>query len=60
MELFQERDERMRGEYYDRIERFPEKIDQLLAVINRVRRRLLLLLFHTSHTLSLAVHRSKV
>ena len=61
MELFQERDARMRGEYYDPIERFPEKIDQLLAVINRVCRRLLhLLLFHTSHTLSLAVHRSKV
>ena len=57
MELFEERDERMRGEYYDPIERFPEKIDQLLGVINRVRR--LLLPSCISHPSSLALHQSK-
>ena len=57
MELFEERDERMRGEYHDPIERFPEKIDQLLGVINRVRLRLLRA--RTSHSSSLALHQSK-
>ncbi|UJR21041.1 hypothetical protein I4U23_024141 [Adineta vaga] len=31
-----ERDTMMRSEYYDSIERFPEKIDQLLDALNRV------------------------
>ncbi len=35
-EIHEERDALMRGEYYDPIERFPEKIDQLLDVLNRV------------------------
>lgn len=35
-ELFEERDARMRSEYFDPIERFPEKIDQLLNAINQV------------------------
>ena len=35
-EIYLERDERMRSEYFDPIERFPERMDQLLDVINRV------------------------
>ena len=35
-EIYEERDALMRGEYFDAVERFPERIDQLLAVINRV------------------------
>lgn len=35
-ELNEERDALMRSEYFDPIERFPEKIDQLLDAINRV------------------------
>jgi len=35
-EIYQEKDAQMRGEYYDPIERFPEKIDQLLDALNRV------------------------
>jgi len=37
LELQQERDALMRSEYHDPIERFPEKIDQLLEALNRVR-----------------------
>jgi len=32
----EERDRRMRSEYHDPIERFPEKIDQLLEAIDQV------------------------
>ena len=35
-EMQEERDARMRSEYHDPIERFPEKIDQLLDALNRV------------------------
>jgi len=35
-EIHEERDALMRSEYYDPIERFPEKIDQLLNALNRV------------------------
>ena len=35
-EIFLERDARMRSEYFDPIERFPERIDQLLNAINQV------------------------
>ena len=35
-EIHEEYDARMRQEYFDPIERFPERIDQLLDVINRV------------------------
>jgi polycystin 1L2 len=35
-ELQEERDAAMRSEYFDPIERWPEKIDQLLGVIDRV------------------------
>ena len=35
-ELYQQYDAQMRQEYFDPIERFPERIDQLLDVINRV------------------------
>ncbi len=37
LELQEERDAFMRSEYYDPIERFPEKIDQLLEALNQVR-----------------------
>ncbi len=37
LELQEERDALMRSEYHDPIERFPEKIDQLLEALNRVR-----------------------
>ena len=37
MEMMEERDEQMRLKYYDPIENFPDKIDQLLAALNRVR-----------------------
>jgi hypothetical protein len=36
-ELIEERDEEMRNQYYDPIEHFPDKIDQLLDALNRVR-----------------------
>ncbi len=36
IEIHEERDARMRSEYYDPIERFPEKMDQLLEAMNRV------------------------
>jgi hypothetical protein len=35
-EIHEERDALMRSEYYDPIQRFPEKIDQLLNALNRV------------------------
>ena len=35
-EMQEVRDARMRSEYHDPIERFPEKIDQLLDALNRV------------------------
>jgi hypothetical protein len=35
-EMQEERDGIMRSEYFDPIERFPEKMDQLLDAINRV------------------------
>jgi hypothetical protein len=35
-EIQEERDAVMRSQYFDPIERFPEKIDQLLDAINRV------------------------
>ena len=35
-EMQEVRDARMRSEYYDPIERFPERIDQLLDALNRV------------------------
>ncbi len=37
LEVQEERDVLMRSQYYDPIERFPEKIDQLLEALNRVR-----------------------
>ena len=37
-EMYEERDALMRGEYFDPIERFPERIDRLLEAINRVSR----------------------
>ena len=36
LEIQEERDKRMRSEYYDPIERFPEKVGQLLEAINQV------------------------
>jgi hypothetical protein len=35
-EIYEEYDTLMRGEYFDPIERFPDKIDQLFEAINRV------------------------
>ncbi len=35
-EIYEARDALMRSEYFDPIERFPERIDQLLDAINRV------------------------
>ncbi|UJR18699.1 hypothetical protein I4U23_005606 [Adineta vaga] len=35
-EIQTERDARMRSEYYDSIERFPEKIDQLMNALNQI------------------------
>ncbi len=35
-EIHEERDVIMRSEYFDPIERFPEKIDELLGALNRV------------------------
>ena len=37
LERYLERDALMKPEYFDLIERFPEKIDQLLTALNRVR-----------------------
>jgi hypothetical protein len=34
--MFEEQDTRMRSEYFDPIEHFPERIDQLLDALNRV------------------------
>ncbi|CAF0993503.1 unnamed protein product [Adineta steineri] len=36
-EIQEERDIRMRSQYFDPIERFPDRIDQLLDALNRVR-----------------------
>jgi hypothetical protein len=36
IEIHEERDALMRSEYYDPIERFPEKMDKLLDALNRV------------------------
>jgi hypothetical protein len=35
-EIHEERDALMRSEYFDPIERFPDRIDQLLDALNRV------------------------
>jgi len=35
-ESLEERDSRMRSQYFDPIENFPDKIDQLLEELNRV------------------------
>lgn len=35
-EKHEERDAIMRSEYHDPIERFPDKVDQLLSALNRV------------------------
>jgi hypothetical protein len=35
-EIFEERDALMRSEYFDPIELFPKRIDQLLDALNRV------------------------
>jgi len=43
-EIHEERDAFMRSEYFDPIEHFPEKIDQLLNALNRV--CLILILYH--------------
>ena len=34
--MMEERDEEMRSKYYDPIEHFPDRIDQLLDALNRV------------------------
>jgi hypothetical protein len=36
LEMLEERDEVMRNKYHDPIERFPDKIGQLLDALNRV------------------------
>jgi hypothetical protein len=36
VKMLEERDEVMRNKYYDPIERFPDKIDQLLDALDRV------------------------
>ena len=57
-EIHEEYDARMRQEYFDPIERFPERIDQLLDVINRV--GVFSLLSHSSRMFSfLVVHNVK-
>jgi hypothetical protein len=43
LELQKERDVLMRFEYHDSIERFPEKIEQLLEALNRVRLKFLMM-----------------
>ncbi len=35
-EIQEQQDARMRSQYFDPIERFPERIDQLLDALNRV------------------------
>ena len=35
-QMMEERDEEMRSKYYDPIEHFPDRIDQLLDALNRV------------------------
>ncbi len=41
-EVQEQRDVIMRSEYFDPIERFPERMDQLLDAINRVCRTLMM------------------
>lgn len=36
LEIQEERDSRMRSQYFDPIENFPDRIDQLLEKLNRV------------------------
>lgn len=36
-ERYEEQDAVMRSQYYDPIERFPERIDRLLEILDRVR-----------------------
>ncbi len=38
-EIFEERDSQMRSQYFDPIEHFPDRIDQLLEGLNRVCRK---------------------
>jgi hypothetical protein len=66
LELHMERDALMRSEYYDPIERFPEKIDQLLEALNRVRFNFLMMkikldqfLLFRSISISKSKHQSK-
>jgi hypothetical protein len=35
-EVLEERDSRMRSQYFDPIEHFPDRIDQVLEILNRV------------------------
>jgi len=44
-EIYEEWDAKMRSQYYDPIERFPEKIDELLQVFDRVNLFYLLIFF---------------
>jgi hypothetical protein len=50
LELQEERDALMRSEYYDPIERFPEKIGQLLEALNQVRVNFLMMKTQTRLT----------
>ena len=36
LDSWEEQDQRMRSQYYDPIENFPEKMDQLLTALNQV------------------------
>jgi hypothetical protein len=36
LEIQEERDRRMRSEYYDPIERFPDKLDQLIEALEKL------------------------
>ena len=42
LEVLEEQNEEMHKKYYDPIERFPDKMDQLLDALNRVRNLILL------------------
>jgi hypothetical protein len=41
LEIQEERDKRMRSEYYDPIARFPDKTDQLSETFNQVEKQIL-------------------
>jgi hypothetical protein len=56
LELHIERDALMRSEYYDPIERFPEKIDQLLEALNRVRFNFLMMKNQTRSIFTLQIY----